>query len=367
MKNLWATKGVLCKSTSTTESALAAGRVAAESVPAGTVPRAEGSSAGMDMASKRWSTGTVNSEEDEEFEVVLGAEAGDSCLEVETISLAQYKASEAEFEAWPPPNQLVRVAGPPVALLREEGEREHELFLRWRVMLAREPPLLDKDTDCLRGSLDVVMHRGCPNVFRKSVWLALVNASAAASPTYLGIISALRAKLAARDDDTREGALASGSGDGCAGIPLTEDGETAVRCLLGALSSVWSGGRWEGAETSWATSQGGDGDAGCGVEAGNDGKRGSEGEEGVEGGGVLARCPQLAALARLAVLYMKVEEAALFLHAALVRSLPASLHPGSGGGAGSAQRKQKARAAKGKPCTTAAAAQLVAPLLSDTW
>ena len=235
---------------------------------------------------KRWSTGTNSSDEDE-FEMVL-CDSGDSRLEAETISLAQYKASERSFEEWPPPNPLVLVAEAPVQLLRDgSGEarsRARELYLRWRLILAREPPLLDRAPRVLRGALDIVMHKGCPNQFRKDVWLALADAPAAATTDYLGMISVLRANLAQHSLQAPASlsclcsrGRASSSPLFAAGMPLTEDGERAVCCLLSALSGVWSGQRWQGsgsevgATAGLATPAGG----GCSVQGGGGGEGGS--------------------------------------------------------------------------------------------
>jgi hypothetical protein len=132
---------------------------------------------------KRWSMGT-NSDEDE-FEIVL---AGEGELTPESVPLSQYKASERSFDEWPP------VQHPFVVSSRvhmwhgvSADERQHarELFSRWRLTLARTPPLLERPAPAIRATLDIVMHKGCPEPMRKQVWLALAGVSAAANKSHL--------------------------------------------------------------------------------------------------------------------------------------------------------------------------------------
>jgi len=134
-------------------------------------------------AAKRWSMGT--SSDEDEFEIVL---AGEGELTPESVPLAQYKASERSFDEWPP-EQHPFVVSSRVHMWHgvSADERQHarELFSRWRLTLARTPPLLERPAPAIRATLDIVMHKGCPEPMRKQVWLALAGASAAANKSHL--------------------------------------------------------------------------------------------------------------------------------------------------------------------------------------
>lgn len=105
-------------------------------------------------AAKRWS---ANSDEDE-FEMVLAVEGE---LTPESVPLAQYKASERCFGEWPPENPFVDVprVGMWNAASEDERQHAHELFSRWRLTLARTPPLLEQPAPAIRAALDI---GGCP-------------------------------------------------------------------------------------------------------------------------------------------------------------------------------------------------------------
>ena len=134
-------------------------------------------------AAKRWSMGT-NSDEDE-FEIVL---AGEGELTPESVPLSQYKASERSFDEWPPAQHPFVVSSRVHmwhSVSADERQHARELFSRWRLTLARTPPLLERPAPAIRATLDIVMHKGCPEPMRKQVWLALAGVSAAANKSHL--------------------------------------------------------------------------------------------------------------------------------------------------------------------------------------
>jgi hypothetical protein len=134
-------------------------------------------------AAKRWSMGT-NSDEDE-FEIVL---AGEGELTPESVPLSQYKASERSFDEWPPAQHPFVVSSRVHmwhGVSADERQHARELFSRWRLTLARTPPLLERPAPAIRATLDIVMHKGCPEPMRKQVWLALAGVSAAANKSHL--------------------------------------------------------------------------------------------------------------------------------------------------------------------------------------